>query len=301
MWTVFEQIIILLLFVAIGYVLGKTGIVKHEHSKALSTLLVYVFLPCNVFKTFVARFNVEYIFANWYSIAISSVIVIVLAVASHFIPRAVTKDKYERSVFEYSLVVPNSGYMGYALASSVFGAAGLMGIMTMALPLQIYIYTFGYAILTKQGLNFKKLINPVLIATLLGMILGLLKTPVPAFAGSILDSASACMAPISMILTGLVISEFKIKDIAFNARIYPIILLRLVVIPVIIGFALKPFCDSWTVSIAVLLYALPCGMNTVVFPKLVGEDCRSGAGVALVSTILSAITVPLIFFIFGIG
>lgn len=299
MWAVFEQISILLIFVAVGYILGKTGIVKHEHSKALSTLLVYVFLPCNVLKTFITRFNVDFISANWNTIAISSVIVIIFAVASHFIPKPITKDKYERSVFEYSLVVPNSGYMGIALAEGVFGNA--MGIMTMALPLQIYIYTYGYAILTKQGLNFKKLINPVLIATALGMVLGLVKTPVPDFAGSILNSASACMAPISMLLTGLVISEFKLKSIALNPRIYPIIAIRLLIMPIAVGLVLSRFFDSNTVAVAVLLYSLPCGMNTVVFPKLVGEDCRSGAGISLVSTLLSALTVPLIFWIFGIG
>jgi predicted permease len=299
MWAVFEQISILLVFVAVGYAVGKTGIVKHEHSKVLSTLLVYVFLPCNVLKTFITRFNIDFISSNWNTIAISAVIVAVFAVSSHFIPKLITKDKYERSVFEYSLVVPNSGYMGIALAEGVFGSA--VGLMTMALPLQIYIYTYGYAILTKQGLNFKKLINPVLIATALGMVLGLLKTPVPEFANSILSSASGCMAPVSMLLTGIVISEFKLHKIAFNPKIYPIIAIRLLVMPLAIGFVLSRFFDANTVAVAVLLYSLPCGMNTVVFPKLVGEDCRSGAGVSLVSTLLSAITVPLIFLIFGIG
>ena len=299
MWTVFEQIAILLLFVAVGYILGKTGTVKHEHSKALSTLLVYVFLPCNVLKTFITRFNIGFISANWNTLVISSAIVIVFAVASYFIPKLVTKDKYEKSVFEYSLVVPNSGYMGIALAESIFDSA--VGLMTMALPLQIYIYTYGYAILTKQGLNFKKLINPVLIATALGMVLGLVELPLPEFAESILNSASSCMAPISMILTGLVISEFKIRDIALNPRIYPIIAIRLLVMPIAVGLVLSRFFDSSTVAVAVLLYSLPCGMNTVVFPKLVGEDCRSGAGISLVSTLCSAVTVPFIFWIFGIG
>ncbi len=301
MWTVFEQIVILLIFVAVGYTLGKAGVVKREHSKALSTLLVYVFLPCNVLKTFISRFNIGYISENWYAIVISSMIVLILAISAHFIPKLITKDKYEQSVFEYSLTVPNSGYMGYPIASGVFGASGLMGIMTMALPLQLYIYTFGYAILTKQGLNFKKLINPVLIATVIGMILGLLEIPMPALASSILDKSSACMAPISMIITGLVISEFKLREIALNPKIYPIIALKLFVIPIAVGLVLRTFCDAWTVSIAVLLYALPCGMNTVVFPKLVGEDCKSGAGIALASTLLSAISMPLIFWMFGIS
>ncbi len=300
MWTVFEQILILLVFVAIGFTLGKTGIVKPEQSKVLSSLLVYVFLPCNIFMTFASRFNVGYISGSWQAIVISTVIVIVLSVGAFFLVKLFTKEKYERRVFEYSVVVPNSGYMGIALATTVFDQVGLMTFMMMALPLQIYIYTYGFAILTKRELNLKKLINPVIIATFLGMAIGLCELPMPSFIGSILDSASACMAPISMLLTGIAISEFRISDIALNPKIYPVIAFKLLIIPIAIGFILKSFCDANTVAIAVLLYSLPCGMNSVVFPKLVGEDCRSGAGLSLVSTLLSVLTVPLVFWIFGI-
>ncbi len=301
MLTVLQQIIILLLFVASGYVLGKTRLVNSEHSGLLSKLLIYIFLPCNIIKTFSARFNIDFISANWYWIVLSSAITLALAFGAHFLVKLITKNKYERSVFEYSTVVPNSGYIGYPLAEGIFGQAGLIGIMTMGLPLQIYIYTFGYAILTKSSLKLKKLINPVLISILIGMVIGLSKLPIPKLASSILESASGCMAPVSMILTGLVISEFKLKEILLDKKVYIISALRLLVIPIAVGASLRPFCDDWTVSIAVLLYSLPCGMNTVVFPKFVGEDCKKGAGIALVSTLLSALTVPLMFFIFGIG
>lgn len=301
MWTVFEQIIILLIFVGVGYILGKSGIVKNEHSKVLSSLLVYVFLPCNVIKTFTARFNISFLQSNWEDILISSVIMLVTAIGAHFIVKLITKNKYERSVYEYSVVVPNSGYIGIALATSVFSAAGLMSFMTMAIPLQIYIYTYGYAILTKQGLNLKKLINPVIIATVLGIIFGLCNVKFPSLIDGVLDSSSACMAPVSMLLTGCIISEFKLKDMFSNIRIYPVIFLRILAIPLLVGLVLSLFLKAETVAVAVLLYALPCGMNSVIFPKLVGEDCRAGAGISLISTLLSALTIPLIFLIFNIG
>ncbi len=300
MFTVFTQIFILLLFVAGGFTLGKTRLVGAGESKVLSTLLVYVFLPCNIIKTFSTHFNIGYISENWYPIALSSAAVLLLALCSHFAVKLLTKNKYERSVFEYSLVVPNSGYMGYALAEAVFGAVGLMSIMTMALPLQIYIYTYGFAILTKRELNLKKLINPVVISTLAGMLLGLFEVPLPALALSALNTSSSCMAPVSMILVGLVISEFKLRNIVMNPKVYAVSAIKLLIIPVLVGVVFGLICDKSTVAIAVLLYSLPCGMNSVVFPKLVGEDCRSGAGIALVSTLCSALTVPFVFWIFGL-
>ena len=35
-------------------------------------------------------------------------------------------------------------------------------------------------------------------------------------------------------------------------------------------------------------------MNTIVFPKLVNEDCRAGAGLAVVSTVLACATIPVV-------
>ena len=40
-------------------------------------------------------------------------------------------------------------------------------------------------------------------------------------------------------------------------------------------------------------YAMPCGLNTIVFPKLIGENCEIGAGLALVSNVLAIFTIPL--------
>jgi len=51
----------------------------------------------------------------------------------------------------------------------------------------------------------------------------------------------------------------------------------------------------------VVLLAMPCGLNTIVFPKIVGEKCDIGAGLAFVSNIAACITIPLVFALFEIG
>ena len=43
---------------------------------------------------------------------------------------------------------------------------------------------------------------------------------------------------------------------------------------------------------AVLMACMPCGLNTVVFPRMIGQDCRLGAKLILLSCILSCITIP---------
>lgn len=294
MSIIFSQVIMLFVFIAIGFVLGKTKISKSEHSQILSSLLVYIFLPCNIFKTFSKNFTVTYIIEGYQQLIVSTVIILILLVLSHFVSKLFSKEKYEKCIYEYSLIVPNYGYMGYALAEALFGEAGLTNMMVFALPVSLYIYTIGFCKLTKRGFSLKKLCNPVIITTVIGIIAGLSGITVPTVLTNVIEKASDCMAPVSMLLTGIVLSGFSFKPIICKLKNYYLTILRLIIIPLLIGFVLNTFCEPKLVQTAVLFYALPCGLNTIVFPKLVNENCEIGAGQALISTMFSCITLPII-------
>ena len=103
-----------------------------------------------------------------------------------------------------------------------------------------------------------------------------------------------------MLLTGIVIAEYKLSDLFTNKRVYPMSLLRLLVIPIAVGGAMTLMGLKGLVPTVLLILAMPCGMNTIVFPKLVGEDCRTGAALCCVTSILCCITIPLCLWLFGI-
>jgi len=273
MLVLFEQVFILFMFAAIGYFLCKRNIVSFENSKILSSLLVYVFLPFNTFRTFAKNFTVEYISERYDMVLVSLAVVLLIMLFAPFIIKRMTKDSYERHIYKYSLIVPNYAYTGYPLAESLLGSAGLMNIMIFALPVTVYIYTIGFAVLTKRGMQLKKIFSPTMIAVILGMVAGLLQIPIPRTITTILTNASSCMGPVGMLLTGIVISEFKIKDILGNVNIYITTFMRLILIPVVTGLLLGLIGNRELTQIAVLFLALPCGLNTIIFPKMVEDGC----------------------------
>lgn len=300
MTIVFEQVFILIVFVAIGYVLAKLKIVNTEHSKLLSGVLVYVFLPCNIFNTFSGNFSLEYLTANYPLLLSSLAVLVVILTGAFFSAKLFSKHPYEQKIYEYSLAVPNFGYVGYALSEGLLGAAGLIDFMIFALPVGVYTYTLGFAKLTKRKFDLKGLLNPVMIATALGIAAGLSNLQLPSLVMDVVDKSRNCMGPVSMLLAGIVMAQFDLKSILGNRKIYPVVALRLLIIPALIGLVLSPLASPAIVRTAVMFYALPCGMNTVVFPKLVDENCQIGAGLAMVSTVLSCATIPLVFALFGI-
>ncbi|MBQ2784892.1 MAG: AEC family transporter [Oscillospiraceae bacterium] len=298
--AVFEQVLILFSFVTLGYILSKSGKVNPQHGKVLSAVLVNVLLPFNILKAFWENFTVEYLTEKYVMVTLSLTVLLLLSLAAFLGGKLFSKHPYLQKVYEYSLVIPNMGYMGYPLAEAMFGMTGLMDLMMFGIPVNLYIYIYGYPILTKTKLSLKALLNPVIITMAVAMILGLSGLQMPELLKDILNKGSVCMGPVSMLLTGIVISEYNLKEILGGVRIYIMSALRLVVIPVMIGVVLGLFADKEIVRIAVLLYALPCGLNTVVFPKLVNENCKIGAGLALVSHLAACATIPLVFWLFNL-
>lgn len=297
MIVIWEQVLILFLFAFVGFCLGKKKLVGQEQARVLSTLSVYVFLPCRLFKSFSGNVTVSYMMAHGGEILLSAGIVLIMGTVAHFVAKVLTKVPYERSIYEYSMTSSNFAYMGYALAGSLYGETALINMMFFGLPVTVYNYTRGFCMLTKKKLTPKQLLQPSILAILLGSAVGLSGLPVPSLPGEVVTMASSCMAPISMLLTGIVVSGYSLRALFGHKPLYFVTALRLVMIPCLLGIATKLIYPPALPSV-LLLYAMPNGLNTILFPRLVGENCEIGAGLACVSTALSCVTIPLILSIF---
>ena len=167
-------------------------------------------------------------------------------------------------------------------------------MILFAMPFSCFTYTAGYCMLTKRELSLKRLINPVMIAIFLGALFGLTGIKIPQLAETAVLKSSSCMAPVSMLLAGITISEYKIKELITDKNVYIACAFRLIIIPVTLLLVLRQLVPENIVRSAVLLTAMPCGLNTIIFPRLIGENCKTGAKLAFVSNILALATIPLI-------
>ena len=277
-----------------GFLLGKSKLINYEHTRILSVLEIYLFLPCTVFNAFYGNFTIDNLTKYYQLVIVSTAVLSVLVFFSHIISVLLSKDPYDKKVYKYSLTIPNYGYMGYALALGLYGTEGLLNIILFAIPFSIYTYTFGYCMLTNQRVSLKKLINPVILSILAGAVFGLLNVKLPGIVETFLNKSGNCMAPVSMLLAGITIAEFNIKHLISEKSVYIASVIRLVLIPCLVMAALKPFFDDTLVRAAVLLCAMPCGLNTIVFPKLIGEDCKTGAKLAFVSNLFAMLSIPVV-------
>lgn len=338
MLLVFSNMVVLFAFIILGFLLTKLKKLNADHAKILSALLVNLFLPFKIFKSFAKDINLEYILGReadetagiaavapkYPLLIVSAVALLIIFAISILIARTLEKNKYNQDIYIYTFTIPNFGYTGYSLAMAlpaVLAEGIVMGgyetdVIVFSIPLNIFTFTVGISMLTKTKLNLKGLLHPVIIAMVLGCIVGISGFTFPTFTiagvdkpvdfiNDVLNAGNNCVAPLSMILAGITVAEYKFSDILGDWKIYLASALRLIIIPLALGGVIMVFINFGVLGkdslfCALCCFAMPCGLNTVIFPRLVGENCRIGAGTAVVSNILCIFTIPVMFSIFGI-
>lgn len=298
--TTLNQMLVLFLFIALGFFLNKKKILPENGATVLSKLETYVFVPCLVFNTFYKYCTLDNFREKSIYILYGAVIMAVSLVIGIFLTRLFTKDAYLTRIYRYSFAVANFSFMGNAMVLGMFGERVLFDYMIFTLPLNMYVYSYGTASLIPQNegkkFSFKMFLNPIFVALLLGAVFGLLELPLPTFLTSCISSAGACMSPLAMLLTGFVIGGYSLKMLASRKKIYLASVIRLILIPLVFILIMKLIhTEAALVRVALCATAMPLGLNTVVFPAAYGGETTEGASMALISHVMAILTIPIMF------
>ncbi len=298
-----NQMFVLFSFMVLGYFLNYKSILPHNTSTSISKLETNVLVPCLVFNTFYNYCTVENISKKWNYILYGAVVVLISMLIAFFLSKLFSKEDYLRNIYKYSFTVSNFGFMGNAVVLGIFGENVLFDYLIFTLPFNLYVYSLGITALKPKKeddkFSFKAFINPVCVSMVLGAFFGLLKIPFPKFLVTAIASAGSCMSPLAMILTGFIIGNFSFKKLLSQKKIYIASVIRLIILPLIFVLALKALKTDETVIMLTLCgTAMPLGLNTIVFPASYGGDTTPGASMALISNILSLITIPIMFGLF---
>ena len=301
-----NQMAFLLLLIGIGYLLAKLRAVPENTATALSKLENNVFIPALVLSTFLENCTVEKLGQAWQYLLggfIAAVICVVLATTA---ARFCSRDGYIRKIYTYGLAFSNFGFMGNAVVKALFPEI-FMEYLIFTLPFWLLIYLYGVPalLIPPEGdtkgwkARLKPLLNPMFLAMAAGIVLGLLSPELPAFLTKAAETLGGCMSPVAMLLTGITIAGFDLKATFRSRSIYAVCFLRLVALPLL--FLAAAAAAKLPRSLAVCIVAaqaMPLGLNTIVIPSAYGRDTSTAAGMALISHLLSGVTIPAVFLLF---
>jgi len=297
-----NQMLVLFFFMIIGYFLRKKNFLADNAGTVLAKMENMIFIPALIINTFMKNCTIKNLLPMFNYIIYCVVIIVVEIILAYILSSLFSKDRITRKIYQYSFVVANFAFVGNAIVQSVFGDDMLFTYMVFTLPLYMFTYSIGVAWLipTQNGkFSFKSFLNPIFISLLVGIFLGLTSFPVPDFFTSVLQSASLCMSPLAMILTGFVVGGYKLKLILSNKKVYLASIIRLILIPTFFVLILKMINTPTTIiTVTLCCLAAPLGLNTIIVPSAYGGDTTLGASMSLISHVLSVITIPIMFLIF---
>lgn len=301
-----NQMAFLVLLIVIGYVLVRCHAVPGCGAELLSKLENAVFVPALVMGTFIQNFTIQRMStAGKYLLCGLAVILLTIPVAV-ILARVCTKDPYIRNLYTYGLAFSNFGFMGNAVVAALFPDI-FMEYLIFVLPFWVLIYVWGVPFLLipseagKKGLKdrLRPLVNPMFAGMVVGMVVGLLDLPVPAFLNAAITSLGSCMSPVAMLLTGMTIAQIDLRVTLKDRSVYGVSVLRLLAVPAaaLACLTLVPM-DYGLALCMVCALSMPLGLNTIVVPGAYGKDTSVAAGMALVSHLLSCVTIPVVFLLF---
>lgn len=318
LFATLKTVALLLFYMTIGYIVGKKKIAGEKAAKTLAAILTFVIMPFysvfNLSRTVTVDKISLYLELFIGGVAVSAISLIV----SFPLSKLFYKKGYSRNIYLYLLLVPNLGYFGYPLVQAVFGDEMLVMYMIFTFPLSVLINTFGYMILTDKNADadaadgatetvsaserrkdmIKRLFSVPMIATFVGLAIGLLPIELPNIAYEFLQPAADCMRAVAMLLAGLVLSQLTVKAMFTSEKSYFISVFRLILLPLIFGglayLGYRLGLSKEIFIFTVCLTALPAGLNVVVFPEAIGMSGKEGAQACFISYIGAVVTLPLI-------
>lgn len=292
-----------LLLALVGLALRLAGVLKPEDAKPLNDIIIYVALPALVFRAIHAA-DVDVGLLRMAAVA-WAVIIAGFALAWLLGSKVMRLAGPTAAGFMLTAALGNTGYLGYPLALSLFGDAGLVRAIFYDIFGTVFaVLTLGIAIASRLGDTGGARPNPLRdIATFPGVIAlaaGLLLHPValPSLAGDVLDALSGLVVPLIMISLGVSLKPGHIKERWTSLSLVALIkLLALPLIAVVVGRLLLG--DAESQRLVVMQAGMPSMMLSLVFGFRYRLDVDFIASAILVTTVGAALTVPLFQLLLG--
>ena len=317
--VIINQLAVLFIIMAIGFIVGKAKVLTREGSKVLSGIVLFIALPCTILNS---------VFENEISITVGDTIYFLLMVLLTFliaflvsipIVRLLGGDKANRGLLNFMSVFSNSGFMGFPVVIAIFGVSSAYYVALFNIPFNILVFSLGIFMISRKGkgeggqdpqdeqksqnkpaggFNPKLLINPTLIVALLAIPIALIDIRPPAIITEAIRITGSITTPGGMLVIGSTLSYIPIKTIFSEWRIFPVALIKLIIIPVVTWLVLRQIItNELLLGVLVIISGMPtAAMASMLAIEYDGNELTASAGV-FVTTLLCGITVPLIVYL----
>lgn len=144
-----QQMIVMFLMMAVGYLCYKKQILTEEVSKKVSAIVVNVANPCMILSSALTDQQMQGK-ELLQTLAIVAMMYAFLLLVAQLLPGILHIQKESRGAYAAMTVFANIGFMGFPVLAAMYGNGALLYGAVFQIPFNILIYTYGVAVLTRK-------------------------------------------------------------------------------------------------------------------------------------------------------
>ncbi|MGE5309704.1 MAG: AEC family transporter [Sphaerimonospora mesophila] len=285
------------LIIGLGWVAGKRGWIDEHTNKTLVNLLINVAWPCALIGAFPGEFKPEYLNSFLYGLGGGVVVLLTAITVSRLLfPRRLNPKNYFE--YQFAFIFNNASFLGFPLVNAIYGQAGLIPYAGFIVVFNLALFGYGVS-LFRQEFHWRDLgrtlINPNVIAVVVGFLLFLYSLQLPGFIDDSIGYTGSMMTPLSLIAIGYMLSRANLRQVLRRRILVLTCLAQLILGPLITFVVLKLIgAPSDVIHILVLIQALPTATSLGLFAEKYRDDTGNASELVAISTVLSALTLPLV-------
>lgn len=299
-----ENILSIVLMVALGYFLKRKDIVNTSDVEVLNKLVMNLFLPSLVF---LAIFNADSsYFLNLSLLPLFNIAIgIIMGVISFVIFNKILGYDLKKTLSVVVVcAIMNTAFLGFPVTLGTYGQIGLLNAVFFDMGTSIMFILLSLLFINIFGGSLKDTIIdvlkfPVLIALILGIIANLINLNLDFLVVDVLSYLSAAAIPVIMIALGISLNFKTIKTNSYIASYT--ILSKLIIAPIIALIIIITLnttgllnIGELTKNIILLESAMPSAMLALTLAIEYDLDFNLTAACVFSTTIVSLITLPII-------
>ena len=293
-----ENIATMLIWVLVGYIAVKSGLVKGEGSKVLSSLTVYVFCPCMIFNAFQIELTRERIFGFLSCVAFAFVAFVLWIVLSRLLRRPLGLSPVD----ETSLVYGNVGNLVLPLIQLTLGDEMVFYASAMQIPFNLFFWTHGISVMQGQSkFDWRKIVsNANIWAVLIGLVFLGFQWHLPPVLATGVSGLAHVVAPVSMMVVGMVLAGTSLKSIFTTPRAYAVSAGKLLLFPLLpilllwVSGLLRHYPDLVPVlMVTAIAFAAPAAANVSQLAVVFDQEPTKASIYNILTLFFCVITIPL--------
>lgn len=300
-----KQISELFLIMVMGFLLVKTHLLKAEESKSLSIVAIYLVTPCVIINAF----QVKYTESIRNGLILAFVASVLIHMALLILVKAFEKIFHLDAIEKASIVYSNAANLIIPIVISILGKEWVIFSSAFIVVQLILFWTHGRMVLCEEKkIDLKKiLLNINIIAIFFGILLFVTRFQIPDIISQTLDSVSAMIGPICMVVAGMLIGNMSFKQIFVYKRIYIVTFLKMILCPIIILFLLKYsgmmnlLPDAKMILLISLLATIaPSASSVTQMAQIYDKNGEYASVINAVTTIVCIITMPIMVWLYQV-